>query len=66
MPTVQAMLAQLCATMRDAQFHGYEAARYPYGTILSLLEDGTVTWAYSQHMAGVWPSALIVMVSQIH
>jgi hypothetical protein len=45
--TVRAMLAQLCATMRDAQFHGYESARYAYGTILSLLEDGTVTWTDS-------------------
>jgi hypothetical protein len=34
--TVRAMLAQLRATMRDAQFHGYESARYAYGTILSL------------------------------
>jgi hypothetical protein len=47
LPTVRAMLAQLRATMQDTQFHGYEAACYAYGTILSLLEDGTVTWADS-------------------
>jgi hypothetical protein len=49
--TVRAMLAQLCATMRDTQFHGYESARYAYGTILSLLEDGTVTRTDSQRIA---------------
>jgi hypothetical protein len=58
MPTVQAMLAQLRATMRDAQFHGYEATRYANGTILSLLEDGTVTLANSQRMADERRSAL--------
>jgi hypothetical protein len=29
--TVRAILAQLCATMRDTQFHGFESARYAYG-----------------------------------
>jgi hypothetical protein len=59
LPTVRAMLGQLRATMRDAQFHGYESARYAYGTILSLLEDGTVTWADSQRIADERRSALI-------
>jgi hypothetical protein len=53
------MLAQLRATMRDAQFHGYEAARYAYSTTLSLLKDGIVTWADSQRMANEQRSALI-------
>jgi hypothetical protein len=57
--TVRAKLAQLRATMRDAQFHGFESARYAYGTILSLLEDGTVTWTDSQRIADQRRSALI-------
>jgi hypothetical protein len=57
--TVRAMLMQLRATMHDAQFHGYESARYAYGTILSLLEDGTVTWADSQRIADERRSALM-------
>jgi hypothetical protein len=59
MSTVRAMLAQLRATMRDVQFHTYEATHYTYGTILSLLEDGTVNWADFQRMADERRSALI-------
>jgi hypothetical protein len=59
------MLVQLRATMQDAQFHGYQAARYAYGTILSLLEDGTVTWADSQRMADERHSALIARGTQL-
>jgi hypothetical protein len=41
---IKLMLAQLRATMRDASFHGYEPARYSYGIVLSMLEDGALTW----------------------
>jgi hypothetical protein len=57
--TVRAMLAQLRVTMRDAQFHGFESARYVYGTILSLLEDGTMSWTDSQRIADERRAALI-------
>jgi hypothetical protein len=57
--TVRAMLAQLRATMRDSQYHGFESARYAYGTILSLLEDGTMSWTDSQRIADERWAALI-------
>jgi hypothetical protein len=63
---VCAMLAQLRATMHDAQFHGYESARYAYGTILSLLEDGTVTWTDSQRIADERRFALIARGPPLH
>jgi hypothetical protein len=39
------MLAQLRSTMCDASFHGFDLARYSYGIVLYMLEDGALTWA---------------------
>jgi hypothetical protein len=36
------MLAQLRSTMCDASFHGFDSARYSYGIVLSMLEDGAL------------------------
>jgi hypothetical protein len=40
--TVRAMLAQFRLTLRDAQSYGFEAARFAFGSVLSLMEDGTL------------------------
>jgi hypothetical protein len=49
--TMRLMLGQLRATMKDASFHGFESARYAFGTVLSMLEDGALTWADQYQMA---------------
>jgi hypothetical protein len=41
---VRSMLATFRSTLRDAQFHGFDAAKFSYGALLSLMEDGTVSW----------------------
>jgi hypothetical protein len=38
------MLAQFRLTLRDAQSYGFEAARFTFGSMLSLMEDGTLVW----------------------
>jgi hypothetical protein len=53
------MLSQLRSTMRDASFHGFESARYVFGTILSMLEDRALTWADQFQMAEERRSTLI-------
>jgi hypothetical protein len=57
--TMRLMLGQLRSTMWDASFHGFDAARYAFGTVLSMLEDGALTWADQFQMAEVRRSALI-------
>jgi hypothetical protein len=57
--TMRLMLGQLCSTMRDASFNGFESARYAFGTVLSMLEDGALTWADQFQMAEERRSALI-------
>jgi hypothetical protein len=59
MAVMRLMLAQLRSTMHDASFHGFESARYSYGIILSMLEDGALSWADQFRMAEEWRSALI-------
>jgi hypothetical protein len=59
------MLSQLCSTMWDASFHGFESARYAFGTILSMLEDGALTWADQYQMAEERRSALIARGSAV-
>jgi hypothetical protein len=59
MTVMRLMLAQLRSTMRDASFHGFESARYSYGIILSMLEDGGLTWADQFRIAEERRSALI-------
>jgi hypothetical protein len=53
------MLSQLCSTMRVASFHGFESTRYVFQTVLSILEDGALTWADQFQMAEERRSALI-------
>jgi hypothetical protein len=63
--TMRLMLSQLRSTMRDASFHGFESARYAFGTILSMLEDGALTWANQYQMAEERRSALIARGSAV-
>jgi hypothetical protein len=44
-------LATLTNTLRDAQFHCFDAAKFLYGMLLSLMEDGTVNWLDTQTIA---------------
>jgi hypothetical protein len=57
--TQQAMLLTLRNTLRDAQFHGFEAARFSYGALLSMLEDGNLSWSDTRAIAEERRSALI-------
>jgi hypothetical protein len=52
------MLAHYRAVFRDAQTHGFEAAKWSNGVILSLLEKGKVTWDNTYKMAEERRSAL--------
>jgi hypothetical protein len=63
---ILSLLATLRNTLRDAQFHGFDAAKFTYGTLLSLMEDGTVNWLNAQAIAEERRSALIVRGSQLH
>jgi hypothetical protein len=45
------MLAHYRAVFRDAQNHGFEAAKWANGYVLSLLEKGKVTWDNEFKMA---------------
>jgi hypothetical protein len=40
--TIRAMLSQSRLTLRDAQSYSFEAARFAFGTVLSLMLDGTL------------------------
>jgi hypothetical protein len=44
--------------MQDAQFSGFEAAKYAHGIILSQLERGRFTWADTLTMSEVRRSAI--------
>jgi hypothetical protein len=57
------MLAQLRFTMCDASFQGFESARYSYGIVLSMLEDGALSWADQFPIAGKRQSTLIARES---
>jgi hypothetical protein len=57
--TMRVMLSQLHSTMRDASFHGFESTCYAFGTVLSMLEDGALTWADQFQMAEERRYALI-------
>jgi hypothetical protein len=62
--TQRAMLLTLRNTLRDAQFHGFEAARFSYGALLSMMEDGNLSWSDHQAIAEERRSALIARGSQ--
>jgi hypothetical protein len=53
------MLLTLRNTLRDAQFHGFEAARFSYGALLSMMEDGNLSWSDHQAIAEERRSTLI-------
>jgi hypothetical protein len=63
---IRLVIRQLSATMRDAMSHGFEAARYLYGILLSMMEGGTLSWCDTDasHVAEERQSALIVDGSQ--
>jgi hypothetical protein len=65
-PAVVRSVATLRSTLRDAQFHGFDAAKCSYGALLSLMEDGTVSWLDAQNIAEERRSALIASGSQSH
>jgi hypothetical protein len=56
--TIKYMLAHYRAVYRDMQNHGFEAAKWASGVILSLLEKGKVTWPQTEKMAEERRSAL--------
>jgi hypothetical protein len=57
--TIKQMLAHYRAVFRDANNHGFEAAKWSSGVVLSLLEKGKLTWDQSYHMAEERRSALV-------
>jgi hypothetical protein len=52
------MLAQFRLTLRDAQSYGFEAARFAFGSMLSLMEDGTLVWGDGHRLSEERRSAL--------
>jgi hypothetical protein len=65
MSIARGMLALLRATLRDAAYHGFEAARYSYGCILSMMEDGILHWGDTTRIAEERRSALIARGTQV-
>jgi hypothetical protein len=58
--TQRAMLLTLRNTLRDAQFQRLEAARFSYGALLSMIEDGKLSsWSDNQATAEEQRSSLI-------
>jgi hypothetical protein len=52
MSVARGMLALLWTTLRDAAYHRFEVARYSYGCILSMMEDGLLHWNDYAHCGG--------------
>jgi hypothetical protein len=65
MGIARGMLALLRATLRNAAYHGFEGARYSYGCILSMMEDGILHWSDTTRIAEERRSALIARGTQI-
>jgi hypothetical protein len=65
MSVARGMLALLRATLRDAAYHGFEAARYSYGCILSMMEDGILHWNDTMRIAEERRSVLIARGTQV-
>jgi hypothetical protein len=59
MSVARGMLALLKTMLRDAAYHRFEAARYSYGCVLSMMEDGLLHWNDSTRIAEECRSALI-------
>jgi hypothetical protein len=55
---VKRMLAHYRSVYRDMQNHGFEAAKWVSGVVLSLLEKGKLTWSQEEKMAEERRSAL--------
>jgi hypothetical protein len=53
------MLAHYRAVFHDAYNHGFEAAKWSNGVVLSMLEKGKLTWDQSYQMAEERRSALV-------
>jgi hypothetical protein len=56
---IKYMLAHYRSVYRDAQNHGFEAAKWSSGVVLSLLEKGRLTWDQTYKMAEERRSALM-------
>jgi hypothetical protein len=65
MSVARGMLALLRATLRDTAYHRFEVARYSYGCILSMMEDGILHWNDTTCIAEEHRSALIARGSQV-
>jgi hypothetical protein len=65
MSVARGMLALLRAMLRDAAYHRFEAARYSYGCILSMMEDSILHWNNTTCIAEEHRSALIVRGTQV-
>jgi hypothetical protein len=59
-------MAERLIVHRDASFHGYEPARYSYLIVLSMLEDGALTWQDQYKMAEERRLALIALSAFSH
>jgi hypothetical protein len=57
------MLSHYRAVYRDAQNHGFAAARWSNGVVLSMLEKGKLRWDETYKMAEERRSALVSMSS---
>jgi hypothetical protein len=62
--TQWAMSLTLRSTLREAQFYGFKAARFSYSALLSMMEDGNLSWSDSQAIAEGRRSSLIARGSQ--
>jgi hypothetical protein len=52
-------LSQLRLTLRDAKSYGFEAARFAFATVLTLMENGTIVWGDGHHLSEAQHSALV-------
>jgi hypothetical protein len=65
MSVARGMLALLRATLRDTAYHRCEAARYSYGCILSMMEDGILHWNDTTRIVEEHRSVLIARGTQV-
>jgi hypothetical protein len=56
---IKYMLTHYRSVYRDAQNHGFEAAKWSNGVVLSMLEKGKLTWDQTYKMAEERRSALV-------
>jgi hypothetical protein len=59
--TMRHMLSHYRSVFRDAQCHGFEAAKWSSGVVLSLLEKGKITWDQTYKVAEERRDALVAV-----